>query len=210
MVAWVSKWWSTKPLKKMGPSFTRACRLSSWNARRPAARHRVHARCAMSSRRYHTGSVVCVCAMVSKPYAAPSLAFFLLRFACDFEIFSPVSAARTTLCGGGAMAAGAGLAGGCCTRDPTIMPGMNFLGLFAMPGCCAGARPGGARPPAWGPPLTGAPLAFGAATLGAGMFPRRPGMAIAGAPPMPPALGAAAVCGLCCWYCCCGGGCCCW
>ena len=108
------------------------------------------------------------------------------------------------------MAAGAGLAGGCCTRDPTIMPGMNFLGLFAMPGCCAGARPGGARPPPWGPPLVGAPLAFGAATLGAGMFPRRPGMAIAGAPPMPPALGAAAVCGLCCWYCCCGGGCCCW
>ena len=30
---------------------------------------------------------------------------------------------------------------------------MNFLGLFAMPGCCAGARPGGARPPPWGPPL---------------------------------------------------------
>ena len=127
-----------------------------------------------------------------------SLAFFLLRFACDFEIFSPVSAARMTDCGG-AIVAGAGLAGGCCTRLPTIMPGMNFLGFWAA---CAG---GGARcccccrPPCAGfAPLAGAPFAFGVATLGAGMFPLRPGITIAGAPPMPPPLGAAEGGGLCC------------
>ena len=66
-----------------------------------------------------------------------SLAFFLLRFACDFETFSPVSAARMTDCGG-AIVAGAGLAVGCSTKLPTIMPGMNFLGFWA-------ARGGGAR-----------------------------------------------------------------
>ena len=127
-----------------------------------------------------------------------SLAFFLLRFACDFETFSPVSAARMTDCGG-AIVAGAGLAVGCSTKLPTIMPGLDFLGFWA-------ARGGGARrccccccsPCAGLAPLAGAPFAFGVATLGAGMFPLRPGIAIAGAPPMPPALGAAAVVGLCC------------
>ena len=127
-----------------------------------------------------------------------SLAFFLLRFACDFETFSPVSAARMTDWGG-AIVAGAGLAGGCCTRLPTIMPGMNFLGFWAGCGggarccccccCCCCCRPPRA--------LAGAPFACGAATLGAGMFPLRPGIAIAGAPPMPPpGVGAAAVVGL--------------